>query len=114
MLFISARTVYKHRAEVRRVLGARNTFELLDMLHQQTGCISPTVRLSPRGGKVFTLLLEGLSNKEIGERLGMSVSGVKRHREKMLLQNNCATILELIAKYHGADNMENGQPAGCL
>ena len=30
----------------------------------------------------------------------MSVSGVKRHKEKMLLQNNCSTLLELIAKYH--------------
>jgi hypothetical protein len=35
----------------------------------------------------------------------MSINGVKRHRETMLLQNNCATMLELIAKYHGMEGI---------
>jgi DNA-binding CsgD family transcriptional regulator len=41
---------------------------------------------SPWHGKeVFALMLQGLGQREIGERMGMSVSGVKRHKEKMLL-----------------------------
>lgn len=52
------------------------------------------------------LIMEGLTTSRIGERLGISASGVKRHKEKMLLQNHCGTMLELIAKYHG---MEDGK-----
>ena len=67
----------------------------------------PMLRFSPRGKEVFLLIKEGLSHKQVSERLGMGINGVKRHREKMLLQNNCATILELIAKYHGAHGENN-------
>lgn len=65
-----------------------------------------TLRFSPRGKEVFILAMKGLTSKRIGERLGMGVSGVKRHKEKMLLQNNCTTILELIAKYRKAAREE--------
>jgi len=54
------------------------------------------------------LIMEGLNIKKISERLGMSISGVKRHREKMLLQNGCTDMLELIAKYHGMQGGEEG------
>jgi DNA-binding CsgD family transcriptional regulator len=64
--------------------------------------IIPMLRFSPRGKEVFAFMLEGLGNTEISERLGMSISGVKRHREKMLLQNDCKSILQLIAKYYRA------------
>ena len=60
-----------------------------------------TLRFSPRGKEVFMLIREGMPDKRIAECLGMGGSGVKRHKEKMLLDNNCASILELIAKYHG-------------
>ena len=56
----------------------------------------------------FMLIMEGLNIKKISERLGMSISGVKRHREKMLLQNGCTDMLELIAKYHGMQGGEEG------
>jgi hypothetical protein len=41
----------------------------------------------------------------------MSVSGVKRHREKMLLQNDCKSILKLIAKYYRADGRKDRESA---
>ena len=66
------------------------------------------LHFSPRGKEVFLLVREGLTHKQIGERLGMSTNGVKRHKEKMLLQNKCATILELIAKYHGIRGEKEG------
>lgn len=74
-------------------------------LHQQAiqSQTVPTLRFSPRGKEVFLLLKEGLTHKRIAERLGMSVNGVKRHKEKMLLQNNCKSMLKLIAKYNGTE-----------
>jgi DNA-binding CsgD family transcriptional regulator len=60
-----------------------------------------TLRLTPRGKEVFLFVKEGLTNKRIAERMGISVSAVKRHKEIMLLQNKCSSMLELIAKYHG-------------
>ncbi|WCB45740.1 helix-turn-helix transcriptional regulator [Nitratidesulfovibrio vulgaris] len=62
--------------------------------------ILDTIKLTPRGKKVFALILAGYSRQEIADTLQMSLSGVRRHREKMLLQNNCKDILELVAKYY--------------
>lgn len=59
-----------------------------------------TIRLTPRGREVFELAMHGLSIKKISERLGISYSGVLRHREKMFLQNNCTSMPQLIAMYH--------------
>jgi DNA-binding CsgD family transcriptional regulator len=58
------------------------------------------LKLTPRGREVFHLILEGISDREIGGRLGMSYSGVRGHKEKMLLANGCGTILEFVAIYH--------------
>ena len=43
--------------------------------------------------------MRGITYKQIAERLGISLSGVRRHREKMLWQNECRSMLELVAKY---------------
>jgi DNA-binding CsgD family transcriptional regulator len=101
-LFISRRTLWNHYYRISRKLGARNIRDALRIL--QTEPLEQamhTLRLSPRGREVFMLIREGLNNKGISERLGMGISGVKRHKEKMLLQNKCSTMLELIAKHHG-------------
>lgn len=58
------------------------------------------MKLTPRGKKVFLLTLQGYSDKEIGKCLRMSYSGVRRHKERMILENNSANMLELIAKYY--------------
>ncbi|WP_291447667.1 LuxR C-terminal-related transcriptional regulator [Desulfovibrio sp.] len=62
----------------------------------------PSIKLTPRGKEVFSMILNGTSNKCIAKHLGMSLSGVRRHREKMLLQNDCENTLELLAKYYGS------------
>jgi DNA-binding CsgD family transcriptional regulator len=112
-LFIQVGTLYQHLHRIGNVLGTRNYFEMLHMLHKQPEDETPMLRFSPRGKEVFTLMTQGVSIKRIGECLGMSVSGVRRHREKMLLQNNCKSMLELVAKYHGMDgtNPEANHPA---
>lgn len=45
--------------------------------------------LTPRELEVLELLVEGLSNKEIARRLGMSEHGVKRHVGAVLAKLNC-------------------------
>jgi DNA-binding CsgD family transcriptional regulator len=100
-LFIGIETIYVHRSNIRKALGARNAFETLHLLLKKTGSAIPMIRFTPRGKEVFALMLQGVGYREIGERMGMSVSGVKRHKEKILLQNDCNSMMELLLKYHG-------------
>jgi DNA-binding CsgD family transcriptional regulator len=78
-----------------------NSFETLHLLLKETDSELPMLRFTPRGKDIFALILQGFGQRKIGERMGMSVSGVRRHREKMLLQNDCNSMSELLLKYHG-------------
>jgi DNA-binding CsgD family transcriptional regulator len=60
---------------------------------------APAVRLTPRGEEVLRLTIARMTDKQIGENMGISRSGVRRHKEKMLLRNDCESISELIARY---------------
>lgn len=99
---IRRETVYLHLAAIRKMLGAHNSIEMLQAMHNVNGFNPNSLKLTPRGTEVFCLILAGLSDKRIGERLGISYSGVRRHKEKMLLGNGCETMLELVAKYYAA------------
>lgn len=89
-LIISHWTLYKSLYTIRKILGAQSTLEMLNILRTIPEQATPaTLRFSPRGKEVFLLIMDGLNIKEISERLGIGTSGVKRHREKMLLQNDC-------------------------
>ena len=79
------------------------------MLNTELEFKSHYLKLTPRGAEVFRLILEGVTDHGIAKRLGISYSGVRRHKEKMLLANGCASMLELVAKYH----MENAGPDSC-
>lgn len=94
-------TVYWHLAAIRKVFGVHSNIELLHQLNEELEASMSTIRLTPRGREVFKLAMQGLSIKKISERLGISYSGVLRHREKMLLSNECSSMLQLIAKYRG-------------
>lgn len=59
------------------------------------------IKLTPRGKEVFLLILDGLKTNQIAHHLGISRSGVRRHREKMIQDNGCESMIELIAKYYG-------------
>lgn len=109
-LFVGKWTLYKYLYRIRKSLGAHSTFEMLHILRNMSENNAPptTLRFSPRGKEVFMLIAEGLTGKQIAERLGMSVNGVKRHKEKMLFQNNCTTMLELVAKYHNPHSAHRG------
>jgi DNA-binding CsgD family transcriptional regulator len=60
---------------------------------------APAVRLTPRDEEVLRLTMARLTDKQIGENMSISRSGVRRHKEKMLLRNDCESISELIARY---------------
>ena len=84
---------------MRRAFGIHSTRELMFM---PDICIlkdAPVVRLSPRGREILALFMSGHTYKQITERLGISRSAVRRHFEKMLWQNDCESMLELIARY---------------
>jgi DNA-binding CsgD family transcriptional regulator len=95
--------VRKHLANIRKILNVHTYLEMLHILHKTQDSDPPRLRLSLRGKEVFELTVKGFGNKQIGECLGMSISGVRRHKEKMLLHNDCKAMLELIAKYYGMD-----------
>ncbi len=110
-LFISQHTFRNHLSHIRKKLDAHSIRDVV-RIHQamQTHTVS-TLRLSPRGKEVFLLLMEGFTRPQIAERLGMSVNGVRQHRENMLRQNGCKSTLELIAKYHGTGGAESSENA---
>jgi DNA-binding CsgD family transcriptional regulator len=111
-LFITTGSLYQHLARIRKKSGARNNRELLHLLRKTPEHVMNTLRFTPRGREVFALIIEGLTSKGISERLGMGINGIKRHKDKMLLQNDCETMRELIAKYRQAagENTETDTP----
>lgn len=52
---------------------------------------------SPRQQQVLDLLLRGMTNKEIGERLEISERGVKHHVSRLFVQFNVESRAELMA-----------------
>lgn len=100
-LSIEVATVYWHLAAIRKAFDIHSNIELLHHLNEEPEASISTIQLTPRGREVFELAMSGLSIREISKRLGISYSGVLRHREKMLLANECNSMLELIATYRG-------------
>lgn len=66
------------------------------------------LRLTPRGAQVFALIAQGMDDTSISRHLGISYSGVRRHREKMLLQNKCNSMLELLSKHRCLNSESEG------
>lgn len=54
--------------------------------------------LSPREEEVLSLLSKGLSNREIAERLAISVKTVESHLEKLKAKLGCGSTAELRAR----------------
>jgi len=52
--------------------------------------------LTPRQQEVLTLIAEGLPNREIAERLGISVKTVERHRENIMERLNLHSRTDLV------------------
>ncbi|HEY75713.1 MAG TPA: response regulator transcription factor [Thermoflexia bacterium] len=52
--------------------------------------------LTPRQREVLTLIAEGLPNREIADRLGISVKTVERHRENIMKRLNLHSRTDLV------------------
>lgn len=102
MLSIKQGTLYLHLAQIRKKFGIHNVIGLLNYFYFGTNSDITLygMTLTPRGRQVFKHILEGKTDKVIAQRLGISYSGVRRHKEKMIMANNCNSILELISKYY--------------
>jgi len=94
------RIVYNHLYDLRKALGVCNSIEILNAVLGNPDFCPYLLKLSPRGALVFENILKGVSDRQIGEKLGMSYSGVRRHKENMLFANKCDTVHDLIAKYY--------------
>jgi DNA-binding NarL/FixJ family response regulator len=87
-----ARRELEHASASLRALGAladaRRADELLAtgsvQVHVPGEAREPTERVTPRERQVLALLAEGLSNRRIGERLGVSEHTVHRHVTNIL------------------------------
>lgn len=101
-LHITDGTLRWYLAGLRKAYNVHSTRELLLVQDFRTSALVQSVRFSPRGREVIELFMRGMTYKQIAERLGISLSGVRRHREKMLWQNECKSMLELIAKYRAS------------
>lgn len=68
--------------------------------------------LSDRERQVLVLIAEGLSNKEVADRLGIGVRTAETHRERLMRKLNIRTVAGLtrFAIAHGMVPLEPGGP----
>lgn len=59
------------------------------------GPFADTPKLTPRESEVLVGIAEGLSNREIAERLGVGVRTVESHRESLMAKLNIHTVAGL-------------------
>ena len=103
------RYVALHLVNIRKAYNVHSTRELIVLASDpDLSSASQAVRLSPRGRQVLELSMRGFTYNQIAEDLGISRSGVRRHQEKMLWQNECKSMLELISKYSSWTNINCG------
>ena len=57
--------------------------------------------ISPREAEVLGLVADGLANKQIAERLTLSVRTVEKHVESLLRKTGCASRTQLVALVRG-------------
>ncbi|WP_366937519.1 LuxR C-terminal-related transcriptional regulator [uncultured Mailhella sp.] len=99
ILHISSGTVRWHLANLRKLYNVHSTRELLILFIIQEKHEQAYLKISDRSKEVIDLFMNGKTYAQIASHLGISVSGVRRHIEKCLIQNNCKSTIELISKY---------------
>lgn len=67
--------------------------------------------LTPREGQVLELIVAGLLNKQIGERLGMSELTVKTHRAHVMEKTRADSLAQLARMF---ERLNASRPAGDL
>lgn len=111
-LFIARKTVHNHLLNIRTKLNIHTTIEITTNNIKYEDIQNSTLKFTERGKKVFALHLSGIPDWKIGEMLGMSYSGVRRHKEKMLNANACKSMRELVLRYLQASAQIEGEAHG--
>lgn len=98
---MSHNLIHLHLSHIRKKFSVHTTIEIMRCVGETMNYTESSIRLTPRGADVFHLSLNGFTTLRIASHLKMTKSGVRRHREKMLMVNGCNSMLELAAKYYG-------------
>lgn len=68
-----------------------------EVLDGDAAALAPEATLTPREAEVLSLLADGLSNKQIAARLGISTNTVKTHLELVFEKLEVSTRAEAVA-----------------
>jgi two-component system, NarL family, nitrate/nitrite response regulator NarL len=85
---------------------AASLFRRVALLTDSGGPSSPAVLLTPRERQIASLIDEGLSNKQIAQRLQIGVSTVKNHVHNLLKKLNTSRRGVAAARYRGGRGLE--------
>ena len=66
----------------------------------------PLDYLTERGRVVLELLCQGNTREQMAQILGITKSGVKKHCERLVEKNECASLYEVIARYNASCILE--------
>ena len=66
--------------------------------------------LRPSEKKILELLVQGLPNKEIANRLGLSTSTVRWHLENIYGKLHVSSRTEAVLKFHSTKSMQMNEP----
>ncbi|WP_066587533.1 response regulator [Cellulomonas timonensis] len=98
---------------VRAVAAGRTLLDERTVTRRRAGHDDPTENLTPSEMKVLDLIGEGLSNREIAERLGVAEKTVKNHitslLAKMGLQRRTQVAAWVSARKHSGWRAETGR-----
>jgi DNA-binding NarL/FixJ family response regulator len=89
------------------------TVHYLETAHIQATAKSPAraIHLSPRQVEVLVLLGEGLANKPIGRRLGISACTVKQHVQAILKEFGASNRLQAVIYAYRSGILSSGPDA---
>ncbi len=98
-LFITRKVVDKHITRIRKHIGAKNMPQMIYLLCDNAHSSLENLVLTKQETKVFLCILEGYSSPEIAEAFTITLSGVEKHRSRILVKNECKTVIQLVLKY---------------
>jgi two-component system nitrate/nitrite response regulator NarL len=95
-------------------LPAELTRRMMTRFQRSSLIEPPPVSLTPREGQALSLLVEGLSNKQIASQLGISQHSAKRYVANVLAKLNCPnrTLAAAYAVRFGLVNDNGAKPIG--
>ena len=83
-------------------MSAEIARRVVEAFHQPTREATEEIKLSPRETEILELLCEGLANKEIADRLGISIETVRVHLKHIYEKLHVRSRTEAAMKYRDA------------